>query len=213
MVCDSEPVAVEGLRALLEMRNGLRVGAEARSVGEAMHAISEQKPALAIFDKSLGFEEVLDCFRALRDAPGAPRTVAWGSSLSSSETVRLLRAGAAGVIRKTASLAVLTECFESVVSGGTWIEDGLIAGAEAVTMPCRTPLTTRELQVLDLVERGLTNKSIAAELGIRVGTVKIHLRHIFEKTGIRCRYGLALSGIRSRLTAEDGMAAISASTQ
>jgi DNA-binding NarL/FixJ family response regulator len=59
-------------------------------------------------------------------------------------------------------------------------------------------LTSRELQVMDLVERGFKNKEIAVNLGIQTGTVKIHLKHIFEKTGIRGRYGLALSGLKER---------------
>jgi len=49
-----------------------------------------------------------------------------------------------------------------------------------------------------LVERGLRNKEIAGSLGIQTGTVKIHLKHIFEKTGCRGRYGLALSGLRDK---------------
>jgi DNA-binding NarL/FixJ family response regulator len=53
---------------------------------------------------------------------------------------------------------------------------------------------------MELVEQGLRNKDIASELGIRPGTVKIHLKHIFEKTGIRGRYGLALSGLAARGT-------------
>ena len=65
----------------------------------------------------------------------------------------------------------------------------------------------RELEVVRLVERRLTNKSIASELGIRVGTVKIHLRHIFEKTGIHGRYGLALSALRSEPPASGGISA------
>jgi two-component system nitrate/nitrite response regulator NarL len=59
-------------------------------------------------------------------------------------------------------------------------------------------LTAREAQVVELVEQGLKNKEIARSLGIRPGTVKIHLRHIFEKTGVRGRYGLALSGLQDK---------------
>ena len=62
----------------------------------------------------------------------------------------------------------------------------------------RSALTPREVQVMDLVERGLKNKEIGQTLGIRTGTVKIHLKHIFEKTGIRGRYGLALSGLKHK---------------
>jgi DNA-binding NarL/FixJ family response regulator len=62
----------------------------------------------------------------------------------------------------------------------------------------RSALTPREVQVMDLVERGYKNKEIGEALGIRTGTVKIHLKHIFEKTGIRGRYGLALSGLKHK---------------
>jgi DNA-binding NarL/FixJ family response regulator len=164
-----------------------------------MRAIADWNPDLAVIDKSLGFDDVINCLRTLRDSPGAPRIVVWGGSVSGSEAVRLLRAGAAGVVRKTAPLGVLLECFDSVAGGGSWVEHGVIAGAAPGPLPARRALTGRELQVVELVERGLSNKGIASELGIRVGTVKIHLRHIFEKTGIHGRYGLALSGLRSRL--------------
>jgi DNA-binding CsgD family transcriptional regulator len=51
---------------------------------------------------------------------------------------------------------------------------------------------------MDLVEQGMKNREIAHIMGIKTGTVKIHLKHIFEKTGIRGRYGLALSALRER---------------
>ena len=51
---------------------------------------------------------------------------------------------------------------------------------------------------MELVEHGLKNREIARELWIRPGTVKIHLKHIFEKTGVRGRYGLALTGLRQK---------------
>jgi DNA-binding NarL/FixJ family response regulator len=195
-------VAIEGLRSLLESGDALRVVAAGHSLPEAMRAIADWNPSMAVIDKSFGLDELLDCLRELRDSPAPPRIVVWGCSISGSEAVRLLRAGAGGVVRKTASLKSLRECLGSVANGGSWVEDGVIVGAGPGTSP-RRALTTRELQVVELVERGLTNKTIASELGIRVGTVKIHLRHIFEKTGIHGRYGLALSGLRSRLPGAD----------
>jgi DNA-binding NarL/FixJ family response regulator len=68
----------------------------------------------------------------------------------------------------------------------------------APTPVINEPLTAREHQVLELVEQGFKNKEIALELGIRPGTVKIHLKHIFEKTGVRGRYGLAISGLKDK---------------
>ena len=49
-----------------------------------------------------------------------------------------------------------------------------------------------------LVEKGLRNRDIARQLGIQTGTVKIHLKHIFEKTGVRGRYGLAFTGLQNK---------------
>jgi DNA-binding NarL/FixJ family response regulator len=89
-------------------------------------------------------------------------------------------------------------CIHTVVSGGTWMEEEMLGDLERPVRSGRSPLTARELQVMELVERGLKNKDIAASLGIRTGTVKIHLKHIFEKTGIRGRYGLAISGLREK---------------
>jgi DNA-binding NarL/FixJ family response regulator len=78
------------------------------------------------------------------------------------------------------------------------MEDGVLADNEWPIRPQRSALTARELEVAELVERGMKNRDIADALGIRTGTVKIHLKHIFEKTGIRGRYGLALSGLKEK---------------
>ena len=59
-------------------------------------------------------------------------------------------------------------------------------------------MTSREREVVLLVEKGLRNRDIARTLGIQTGTVKIHLKHIFEKTGVRGRYGLAYTGLQSK---------------
>lgn len=101
------------------------------------------------------------------------------------------------MIRKTASLQTILECLRTVATGDTWLEHA--GPSNRLTPgPPRSSLTAREMQVCELVERGLKNKDIAAALGIRTGTVKIHLKHIFEKTGIRGRFGLALSGLQEK---------------
>jgi two-component system nitrate/nitrite response regulator NarL len=85
-----------------------------------------------------------------------------------------------------------------VASGGTWTDDFGPAEPERSVRFGHSPLTSREIQVMELVERGMKNKDIGHALGIQTGTVKIHLKHIFEKTGIRGRYGLALSGLKEK---------------
>jgi DNA-binding NarL/FixJ family response regulator len=197
-ICDTEPVAIEGLRCLLGAGEGLRVVAAESCLAAGIDAVRELRPDLAVLDKGFGFQPVMDALRGLGTAEWGTRAIVWGTSLSDAEALRFLHAGASGVVRKTASLVTLLDCFGCVASGANWMEDGLIQTADVPVRGGRLPLTARELQVVDLVEHGLTNRDIARELGIRTGTVKIHLKHIFEKTGVKGRYGLALCGLKEK---------------
>jgi DNA-binding NarL/FixJ family response regulator len=85
-----------------------------------------------------------------------------------------------------------------VVAGGTWMDSDMVKNVGRPVRSGHATLTARELQVTELIEQGFKNKEIAAALGIRTGTVKIHLKHIFEKTGIRGRYGLAIAGLKEK---------------
>ena len=118
--------------------------------------------------------------------------------MTEAEALRLLQAGARGIVRKTAEIASLLACLRTVASGRSWMEDCVFRDSLRPDRHARSELTPREHQVLELVEQGSKNKEIALELGIRPGTVKIHLKHIFEKTGVRGRYGLAINGLRDK---------------
>ena len=122
----------------------------------------------------------------------------WGVAINEAEALRLMQAGAHGVIRKTADLSNVLACLRTVAAGSTWMEQSLLGEADRPVRNTRSNLTPREQEVVELVEQGLKNKEIGSSMGIRPGTVKIHLKHIFEKTGIRGRYGLALSGLREK---------------
>src|SRR5262249_23302237 len=124
--------------------------------------------------------------------------VVWGVSMNEAEALRIVQAGAQGVVRKTADLTSLLTCLRTVAAGNTWMEDCMFQETERGPRSPRSNLTPREQEVVELVEQGLKNKDIALSLGIRPGTVKIHLKHIFEKTGVRGRYGLALSGLKEK---------------
>ena len=188
---------MEGLRALLEAAE-LHVVAAETSLPCAMDAVRELQPSMLIVDRAFGIQAVTDWIGALRISQPAMAIMAWSSAVSEIDAVRLLQAGAQGVMRKTAPLSDLLNCIRSVAAGGTWMDDDMLRETARPVTPERSPLTFREMQVMELVERGMKNKEIGAQLGIRSGTVKIHLKHIFEKTGIRGRYGLALSGLREK---------------
>ncbi len=134
----------------------------------------------------------------LRNMPKPVGVVVWGVAMTEAEALRLLQVGARGILRKSASLHLISSCLRAVASGSSWMEDGVFREAHRADRYPRSELTPREQQVLELVEQGFKNREIALELGIRPGTVKIHLKHIFEKTGVRGRFGLALNGLKDR---------------
>lgn len=197
-VCDTEPIAIEGLRSLLESAEGLRVVATENSLSDGMAAVRDLLPSIFVVDRAFGVQAVMDCPNALRAMQSQASVIVWGTLMPEAEAVRFLRAGASGVLRKTASLDVLLTCLQTVARGATWMEEDLVREVDRPVRFAHSPLTAREMQVMELVERGLKNKDIGLALGIRTGTVKIHLKHIFEKTGIRGRYGLALSGLKEK---------------
>lgn len=198
LVCDTEPIAMEGLRCLLESTGELRVVAAERSLPDAMDAARELHPSVIVLDKMLGTEALVDWLKSTRASAEPPAIVIWGLSIADSEALRLLNAGASGVLRKTSGLEAILRCLDTAAQGGKWMEDNLLSDTGRRPPHARSPLTSRETQVMELVQRGMKNKEIAALLGIRIGTVKIHLKHIFEKTGIHGRYGLAASGLCDR---------------
>ncbi len=189
---------MEGLRSLLESSHELRVVAAENSLLDGLDAARELKPDILVLDKGFGMQSVVDALRNLRKTSSETAAAVWSSSLTEAEALRLLQSGAIGVIRKTASLDRVLAFIHSVKEGRTWMDHGMVRETENAARPGRSPLTAREGQIMDLVERGLKNREIAFALGISTGTVKIHLKHIFEKTGIRGRYGLAISGLKEK---------------
>jgi DNA-binding NarL/FixJ family response regulator len=198
LICDTQPVAVEGVRGLLDRCADLRYGGSICSLAAAFELIRSMSPAAVVVDKTLGVQTIIDWLRKLNASGTKTAVVVWGMGINESEALRLLQAGARGVLRRTSHPDLLITCLRSVVNGVTWLEDGIFGETEKRTDAPRAHLTRRENEIVQLVEKGLRNRDIAKTLGIQTGTVKIHLRHIFEKTGVRGRYGLALNGLREK---------------
>jgi DNA-binding NarL/FixJ family response regulator len=197
-VCETQPVTVEGLRWMLESCPDLEFNHHIDSLAAATDLSRRFPPDLLIVDKAFGMQSILDWLAdlRLRECQSAP--IIWGVSMTEAEALRFLQAGARGIIRKTANTGMILSCLRTVASGRSWMEDCVFKDSLRGDRYPRSELTAREQQVLELVEHGCKNKEIAVELGIRPGTVKIHLKHIFEKTGVRGRYGLALNGMKDR---------------
>jgi len=198
VICDTQPVAIAGVRAILEGNQDLAVAGEATSLMGGMELVRNLSPCVLLIDKSFGFQPIMDWIASVRSNGRQTAPVVWGHSINEAEALRMVQAGAQGVLRKTSPINCLLDCLRAVAAGNTWMDDILFQQNERVNGSGRSNLTMREQQVAELVEQGLKNKEIAGALGICAGTVKIHLKHIFEKTGVRGRYGLALSGLKER---------------
>ena len=211
LVCESQPVTAEGIRALLEDSPPLKFSAGCDSLASCRDLVRRVRPNVVILDKALGMQAVLDWLADMRlggqESFGAPaaevanvpvNVVVWGVSMTEAEALRFLQGGAKGIVRKTVHPEMLLNCLKTVAAGRNWMEDSVFGESARAERSPRSALTPREQQVMELVEQGLKNREIARELAIRPGTVKIHLKHIFEKTGVRGRYGLALTGMRQK---------------
>ncbi len=223
LLCESQPLTVEGVRAVLASTNDLRVTGVCENLALCREISRRQRPDVVLIDKALGMQAVMDWIQDLRlaeqdlerlmmatgrtsegMAPIAshtrpmPKAVVWGVAMTEAEALRFLQAGAKGILRKSTSPSNMLNCLRTVVNGKNWMEDSVFREQPREDRHPRSELTPREQQVMELVEHGLKNREIARELGIRPGTVKIHLKHIFEKTGVRGRYGLALTGRRQK---------------
>jgi two-component system, NarL family, nitrate/nitrite response regulator NarL len=197
-LCEIQPATAEGLRALISSSGDLECSWSVPNLPLAVQ-LSRQQPVQALLvDKAFGQPQIIDLIGQLRETVPSQGVVVWGVAMNESEALRLLQAGARGLLRKSADLPVILACLRAVGNGSTWMEDCVFREGLRHDRHIPNGLTGREKQVLQLVEGGLKNKEIASELGIRPGTVKIHLKHIFEKTGVHGRYGLALNGMRMR---------------
>jgi DNA-binding NarL/FixJ family response regulator len=120
--------------------------------------------------------------------------VLWINELAEVDCFRALQVGARGILKKTMPVDSVLECLRSVNNGNVWIEHSISeksAGPER-----RLRLTPRERDIVLQVCGGLKNREIAQALSITPGTVKVHLMHIFEKTGVKDRFELAVHGRR-----------------
>ena len=193
-LCETQPLTVAGLRHILDACEDLELTGEFRSLPR----FRDLNADVLVLDKAFGVQPILEWLAEVASGPVAWSAVVWGAPLSEAEALRFVRAGARGVLQKTACLDSVLDCIRTVARGECWMPDPVSEAAAQPRYPSRSGLTPREHQVLELVELGCRNREIAQALGIRPGTVKIHLKHIFEKTGIHGRYGLALSGFREK---------------
>jgi DNA-binding NarL/FixJ family response regulator len=121
--------------------------------------------------------------------------VLWIGAPEGVDGIQALQAGAHAILNKALPVSALLQCLRAVGAGHLWMGDAAF-DRHSVTLRrnAGARLTPRERDVVRCVVRGLRNREVAAELGITRGTVKVHLMHVFEKTGAMDRLELAAEG-------------------
>lgn len=192
LVCETQPIVIEGLRKVLGETNDLVLAGAVSRPAEALETIQRSRPNVVLLDTTAGLSAAFRLLSQLKSA-GPVHAVLWVVDLAEMDAFRALQMGARGIIRKTLPVDKLVECLREVAAGKIWMQESEQL-AEFLQRKEATRLTPREKEVVRLICRGLRNRQIAENLHITPGTVKVHLMHIFEKTGLKDRLALAVHG-------------------
>jgi two-component system nitrate/nitrite response regulator NarL len=183
----------EGLAQALSDEYAIAVVGTAVGGRDALAQIDELAPDLVVVDL---MQEGLELIRVLGGRKPSTRVLAFAVRDSEDEVIACAEAGVAGYVTRDASFEDLTSAISSVARGETLASPRMAAALlrrVAALAAERRPdaeldqLTARERDVIELVDRGLTNKEIARALHIEVPTVKNHVHHILEKLNVRRR--------------------------
>ena len=181
LLVDDHALVRRGFRRLLEDDASISVVGEASNGAEAVQLAGELGPQVVVMDSAMPGLGGLAATRAILAA--APATAVLMLSMHSEETLvrQAMEAGARGYILKNAMDLDLAAAIKRVAAGETVLDPAIVRQPLAGE---RTRLTPRELQVLQLICDGLSNRAIAARLEVSVNTVAVHRANIMSTLGV-----------------------------
>ena len=189
LLADDHRVVREGIRRLLEERNGFTVVGEAASVPELLAKLREAAADVLILDIAMPGPGIVETLRQIKQIQPRARSLVLTAYPEVDYAVRVLRAGAAGYLTKDRSLEQLAEAIRRVYRGGMYVSPSLgevlaarLGRGEAG--PPHGALSDREFQVLRGLARGESLKSIAARLAVSPKTITTYRSRILEKLGL-----------------------------
>jgi two-component system nitrate/nitrite response regulator NarL len=200
LIADEHVIFRAALRRVLEFEPGFQVAGETSGNGEVVTLARELAPDVLLMDIDTPGHHTLDAVRELSAPPHGCRTIILTSEMADEHVVRAFRAGARGIMTKAAPVDLLFKSIDAVMAGEYWVGRERVADLIRVLQsePARPDdqrrfgLTSRELEVVQAVVGGYTNKEIAEKLVISQNTTKHHLSSIFDKLGVSNRLELAL---------------------
>lgn len=195
LLADDHPALRVGLRVLLDREAGITVVGEADDAAMTLSLVAELAPDVVVLDCQLpGRDGVLVAAEVLRRKP-ALYVLALSAYDDDRYLAGMLRAGASGYLLKNEAPGQIASAVRRVAQGRRlWSPDQLARAIrwEAEVAQVRGSLTERELEVLALIVRGLSNKEIAQQLVVTVRTVDFHVSNILHKLGVVSRVEAAV---------------------
>lgn len=193
LLVDDHAVIRMGLTTAASDAPDMDVVADVESGQEAIEAYRRHHPDLVVLDLRLQGMTGQETIRLLREEFKNVRILVFTNYAKGEEIYRSLKAGASGFVLKGMPLERLLEAIRTVHGGGQYIpsEIAMRIGERLIAQ-----LSPREVEVLHLLARGLSNKEIATQLGVVEGTVKIHIASIFSKLGVSDRTQALVESIK-----------------
>jgi DNA-binding NarL/FixJ family response regulator len=188
VVVDDHPVVRDGLRGMLDGQPDLTVVGEASDGLEAVAVVARERPDVVLMDLRMPRMDGVAATAKIHAAQPEARVLVLTTYDQDHDIVRAIEAGARGVLLKDAPREELFRAIRSTAGGEMVLAPAVTARVFGrLRAPQEQNPTERELEVLTLVARGLTNRAIGRQLAVSEATVKTHLVHVFTKLGVADR--------------------------
>lgn len=194
LVAEDHLVARVGVSTIVSMQPDMTVVAEAANGQQAVELFRKHTPDVALLDMRMPIMSGVEAAQAIRTEFPNARMIALTTYGGDEDIRRALAAGVQAYLTKDVLHDELIKAIRAVHAGQTYLPAG-VAAALAAQMP-RPDLSAREVQVLELIVRGLANKQIAYSLNIAEHTVKNHVKNILSKLGVQDRTQAATAAIQ-----------------
>jgi len=194
LVAEDHLVARVGVSTIVNMQPDMTVVAEASNGQQAVELYRKHTPDVALLDMRMPIMSGVEAATAIRSEFPNARMIALTTYGGDEDIRRALAAGVQAYLTKDVLHDELLKAIRAVHGGHTYLPAG-VAAALAAQMP-RPDLSAREVQVLELIVRGLANKQIAYSLNIAEHTVKNHVKNILSKLGVQDRTQAATAAIQ-----------------
>jgi DNA-binding NarL/FixJ family response regulator len=185
LVADDHPVVRNGLAGVIAQQPELALVAEASNGRQALERFREHRPDVVLMDLRMPEMDGVSAIGAIRAEFPDARILALTTYEGDVDIHRALEAGARGYLIKDMLLTEVLSAIRAVHRGDRVIPTAVAAKLAEFTP--RTDLSAREVEVLQLVARGLSNRDVAGVIGRTDETVKVHLKNIFAKLGVADR--------------------------